>query len=189
VTLAHDSVSISTPHSKSILFVRSSYPQPSSLNFELSTFDSELPPPRLTPFLSYQSKSRIRNSFPLISFQKTGGIPLAWSDQSARIRVSGCRLTAKGFLLTPFPATLTQKQGGTLYWPALSPVEGSYQFSPRQAAGPSLRSVLCALSVSAVSLLLFPFPMPYTRSSLPCPTTQFPLQWEYPFPVITEENQ
>jgi hypothetical protein len=71
--------------------------------------------------------------------------------------------------LTPFTATLTQKQGGTGYWPALSAVEGSYQ-------SPSPSAVDCRLLASP------PFPPP-------CPSSVFPLKWAHPFPVITEENQ
>jgi len=40
-------------------------------------------------------------------------------------------------------------------------------------------------SLSAVDCRLLASP----SYSLPCPTTDFPLQWEYPFPVITGENQ
>jgi hypothetical protein len=71
--------------------------------------------------------------------------------------------------LSPFARSLTQKQGGTGYWPTLSAVEGSYQ-------SPSLSAVDCRLLASS----------PY---SPPCPTSPFPLQWKHPFPVITEENQ
>jgi hypothetical protein len=72
-------------------------------------------------------------------------------------------------LLSPFATSLTQKQGGTGYWPALSAVEGSYQ-------SPSLSAVDCRLLASP-------------SHSPPCSSTRFPLQWKYPFPVITEENQ
>jgi hypothetical protein len=51
---------------------------------------------------------------------------------------------------------------------------------------PPLRSGLCALRVSAVSLPLF---LSQTLASPPCPACAFPLQWGYPFPVITGENQ
>jgi len=71
--------------------------------------------------------------------------------------------------VTPFPTSLTQRQGGRGYWPALSGVEGSYQSS-------LLSAVDCRLLASP----------PY---SPPCSTTYFPLQWNYPFPVITGENQ
>lgn len=97
----------------------------------------------------------------------------------------GC-LSTVGFQLTPFPSSLTQKQGGRGHWPALSAVEGSYQLSSLLDALPSLRSALCALCVSAVSLLFFPSPL---LSPPPCPTSPFPLKWGHPFPVITGENQ
>src|SRR5580700_7914265 len=62
--------------------------------------------------------------------------------------------------ITPFPASLTQKQGDTAYW--------SYYFS--------------SLSVVDCRLLAFrSFPPP-------CPTSHFPLQWEIPFPVTTGEK-
>jgi hypothetical protein len=98
------------------------------------------PPFRGTPF------SRIATLFACLPF--TGRWPLS---------------------VTPFPASLTKKEGGTGYWPALSTVEGSYQSS-------SLSAVDCRLLASP----------PY---SPPCPTSPFPLQWEYPFPVLTGENQ
>jgi hypothetical protein len=40
--------------------------------------------------------------------------------------------------------------------------------------------------------LLYSFSLPLLptgRCSPPCPASSFPLQWEYPFPVITGENQ
>ena len=122
---------------------------------------AELPPPWRTPFLSYHSRFRARNSFPLIDLQKTRGILPSWSDQSASLTAKGYRLGAACFPLSPFAATLTQKQGGTGYW--------SYQPA-------SLLTVSCRLLASP-------------SYSPPCPTTHFPLQWEYPFPVITGENQ
>jgi len=85
---------------------------------------------------------------------------------------------ADAFPLTPFPTSLTQKQGGRGYW--------SYQLSSQLDAIPSLRPALCVLRVSAVSLLLFPF---VPLAAPPCPSPSFPLQWKYPFPVITGENQ
>lgn len=66
--------------------------------------------------------------------------------------------------LTPFPTSLTQKQGGG-GWPALSTVEGSYQPS----SDPPVRYFL-------TSLLRFFFSL-------------FQVQWEHPFPVITGETQ
>jgi hypothetical protein len=63
--------------------------------------------------------------------------------------------------LSPFARSLTQKQGGTGYW--------SYQFS-------SLSAIDCRLLASP-------------SYSPPCPSSPFPLQWGYPFPVITGENQ
>jgi len=80
--------------------------------------------------------------------------------------------------LSPFPRSLTQKQGGRGSW--------ADQHSSPLARLSSLRSGLCALCVSAVSLLFFPF-VPFAHS--PCPSQHFPLQWGYPFPVITGENQ
>ena len=79
----------------------------------------------LTSFLSHHSKPRARNSFPLISLHKTGGIPPAWSYQVSSVSAKGCRLMADGFLLSsffpldtkiplvsPFPPLHPQKQGG-----------------------------------------------------------------------------
>src|SRR5882724_5939428 len=57
---------------------------------------------------------------------------------------------------------------------------------PKPQIRHSLRSALCVLCVSAVSLLLFPF---VPLAVPPCPNNYFPLQWEIPFPVITGENQ
>jgi hypothetical protein len=79
------------------------------------------------------------------------------------------RRVANRHPLTPFAATLMKKQRGTGYWPALSAVEGSCQRS-------SLSAVDCRLLASHF------FPPP-------CPSSPFPLQWGYPFPVITGENQ
>jgi hypothetical protein len=58
-----------------------------------------------------------------------------------------------------------------------------------QAVTPSLRSGLCVLCVSAVSLLSFLPLRRHSPAAPPCPARQFPLKWEYPFPVITGENQ
>jgi len=165
VTLAHHLVPIPPRPSALHLPAHSTSLVPSFLNFELSTFNSELPPPRLTPFPSHHSKPRARNSFPLISFQETGGYSLTWSYQSRRdalftghwLRVTGLLF----LLLTPFPRSLTHKQGGTGHW--------SYQFS-------SLSTVDCRL-------------LAFHSFSPPCPASHFPLQWEIPFPVITGENQ
>jgi hypothetical protein len=43
---------------------------------------------------------------------KTGGYPPMWSYQVFSMLAKGCRLMASGCLLSPFPASLTQKQGG-----------------------------------------------------------------------------
>ena len=79
------------------------------------------------------------------------------------------RRAAKTSPLSPFTGSVTQKQGGTEYWPARSGVEGSYQSS-------LLSTVNCRLLASP-------------SYSPPCSTSSFPLQWGYPFPVITGENQ
>lgn len=79
--------------------------------------------------------------------------------------------------LTPFPTSLTRKQGGRGPW--------SYHHSSPLARQSSPRSGLCVLCVSAVSPLFFPF-VPFAYS--PCPSQHFPLEWGYPFPVITGEN-
>jgi hypothetical protein len=71
--------------------------------------------------------------------------------------------------VTPFTRSLTQKQGGRGYWLAMSGVEGSHQ--------------RCSLSAVDCRLLASPSYSP------PCPTSPFPLEWKYPFPVITGENQ
>jgi hypothetical protein len=117
----------------------------------------------------------------------TGRWPLSVTPFSAppspRVPLRGA---AKTHPVTPFSATLTQKQGGTGYWPALSAVEGSYQLPSLPVLPLSLRSALCALSVSAVSLLLF---LLAPSAAPPCPSSSFPLQWGYPFPVTTGENQ
>ena len=110
-----------------------------------------------TPFLSHISKSPAHNSFPLINLQKAGGIPHAWSDQFSSLLAVGCRLSPFSCPLTPFPTSLSQKQGGTRHW--------SYQRS-------SLPTVGCRL-------LAFP------SASPPCSTPRFPLKWELPFPVLT----
>jgi hypothetical protein len=80
-------------------------------HFELSTLNFELPPFPLNPFLSHHSRTRARNSFRLISLHKTGGYTPAWSDHASLLLANGCRFTAKGSLLTPFPTSLTQEQG------------------------------------------------------------------------------
>ena len=89
--------------------------------------------------------------------------------------------------------TLLQKTGGT---PPRVPGHTNPQTSPphiAQKLGPPLHSALCvrrlprpSRGVSTVSLLLFPF-VPFAAP--PCPSSSFPLEWEYPFPVITGENQ
>jgi hypothetical protein len=63
--------------------------------------------------------------------------------------------------VTPFPASLNKKEGGTGY--------RSYQ-------SPSLSAVDCRLLASP-------------SYSPPCPISPFPLKWKSPFPVITGENQ
>ena len=84
---------------------------------------------------------------------------------ASRLPRDPSRGVAKTSPLTPFPATLMQKQGGRESWPALSAVEGSYQPS----SDPSFRYFL-------TSLLRFFFSL-------------FQVQWKHPFPVITGENQ
>ena len=96
-------------------------------------------PARLTPFLSHQFKPRAHNPFPLISLHETGGYPPAWSDQSSLPSAVDCRLSAPWFPLTPFPASLIQKQGGTGYWsyhglcPARPASEGGRYTSEKRA--------------------------------------------------------
>jgi hypothetical protein len=79
--------------------------------------------------------------------------------------------------------TLLQKTG---VHPLVIPIIKPSPPSIPQALRPPLRSALCVLCVSAVSLLLFPFA---PLAAPPCPSSSFPLQWGYPFPVTTGENQ
>ena len=71
------------------------------------------------------------------------------------------RGVAKTSRLSPFTATLTQRQGGMGCW--------SYLLSSLLAVGCQLLAFDSRLS--------------------PCPASRFPLKWGYPFPVITGENQ
>ena len=105
------------------------------------------------------SNPRYSNNFRTLA-PKTGGYTPAWSDHDSSLAAVSCQLPAPSSPLTPFTATLTQRQGGTGYW--------SYQRS-------SLLAVSCRL-------LAFHSFLP------PCPSTHFPLQWEPPFPVLTGEE-
>src|SRR5271157_5446978 len=123
-------------------------------------------------FLAESSKLQTNdfppNSFPfthlqiprpqLLSFDKS---PKSRGDTPRVVRpilfTVGCRLSPFSCPLTPFPTSLSQKQGGTRHW--------SYQRS-------SLPTVGCRL-------LAFP------SASPPCSTPRFPLKWELPFPVLT----
>src|SRR5579859_455510 len=44
---------------------------------------------------------------------RQGGYTPTWSDQSSSLSAVGCHLKTVGFPLSPFPTSLTQKQGGT----------------------------------------------------------------------------
>lgn len=91
---------------------------------------------------------------------KTGGYTPAWSDHDSSLSPVCCHLPAPSSPVTPFTAALSQKQGGTGYW--------SYQLS-------SSLAVHCRLLASP-------------SYSLPCPSSPFPIQWGYPFPVFTGEK-
>jgi hypothetical protein len=110
------------------------------------------------------------------------------------LKAYGYKLTAT--FLTPFFPTLAHPAFNSFIVYHFQKTGGR---GVRSHQSPSLRSGLCALCVSAVSLLF-----PFLLSSLlavgsqllafdsclsPCPATRFPLQWGYPFPVITGENQ
>jgi hypothetical protein len=116
VTIAHKPVPTAPRHSANLCV-----PRVSALAFlfprlELSTFSFKLSASPLNPFPSHHSGTRAGNSFPLISLRKTGGIPPAWSDHASSVPSKGCRLMANGCLLSPFHASLAQKQGGVGYW-------------------------------------------------------------------------
>src|ERR1700688_341243 len=49
--------------------------------------------------------------------QKQRGIPSTWSDHDSSLSPVSCHLHAAPSALTPFPRSLTQKQGSTGYWP------------------------------------------------------------------------
>ena len=93
--------------------------------------------------------------------------------------------------VTPFPASLTQKQRGRGYWPVLSKVERSYQ-SPSLSAVNHPHPVRSSLLIFGQSsapcspLVTRHSPLPFPP---PCPSSPFPLKWGDPFPVITGENQ
>ena len=162
-------------------------------------------------FVSPTCKFSSRNSFVSPTYAKTGGVPpqkcrradifspfsqstlspslLPCPPQLQRKRVFN-HLRTLSFSVShlsrvlPRGCALFHKKTGV--HPLVIPIiEQSHPLIP-QILEPSLRSALCALCVSAVSLLLFPF---VPLAVPPCPTTYFPLQWEIPFPVTAGENQ
>ena len=184
-------------------------PRAALLSTWLRAFPYELTTTSLTPFFPPLAHPTF-NPHTLYLLQQTGGrVPRSYQSWLALLSparhspalsdVEGSlacppqlqrRLAGRHSPLSPFARSLTRKQGGTRYWPALSTVEGLYQ-SAKEATrlGSRLLSLLRTLRtlrVSAVSLLLFLFVPP---SAVPCPTSRFPLKCKHPFPVITGENQ
>ncbi len=144
------------------------------------------------PSLSFHSASSSNEPRANSNYSRTcaasrgRGIYQSLGQTNCSLRLLFAGSPAVSYSLSPFPTSLTQKQGGRGYWPSLRGAEGSRQLSSMPDALLPLRFARCALCVSAVSHLFFPF-VPLVVS--PCPTTYFPLQWEIPFPVITGENQ
>lgn len=100
---------------------------------ELSTLNFKLSISPLNPFPSHHSRTRAGNSFPLIPLQKTGGTPPSWSDQFTSLSDIGRQVPAASYRpvftghwsritghilapVSPFPASLTQKQGVYMLW-------------------------------------------------------------------------
>ena len=162
MTLAHHSVPILPRPSTFHLPAHSTSLVPSFLNTEHSTLNSELPPVLLTPFLLTLARHAI-NSCIVYHLQRMGeGVPPPGCRKMTacslltpvptsllpRVPLGG---VAKTPPLSPFPRPLTQKQGGTGYWPALSTVEGSYQSS-------SLSAEKCQLWLPLPTPCLVPLP-------------------------------
>ena len=90
-------------------------PNPHSLSscFSITSTLFHFPYPAYLPPFQYLPHScpKNRGYTPLWSNQ-SHGFPV-WSDHSFSSSAGDCQLSTVGFLLTPFPASLTQKQGGT----------------------------------------------------------------------------
>jgi hypothetical protein len=116
-------------------------------------------------FLSLFSQSPLSavllfNHLPTLSF---------FGSQLSRVLPKGCALFRKKPGVHPLVIPIIK--------PSPPPIP--------QILRPSLHSVLCALCVSAVSPLFFLF---VPLAAPPCPSSSFPLQCGYPFPVTTGEK-
>jgi len=152
-------------------------------------------------FVSPTCKISFRNSFVSPTYAKTGGCipskmsarrhflslfsqsplsPLFLFNRLRTLSFSGSQLSH----LLPTGCALFRKK--PVVHPLVIPIIKPSPPPIPQIVRPSLNSALCALCVSVVRPLFLPF-VSFTAS--PCPTSPFPLEWEYPFPVITGENQ
>jgi hypothetical protein len=152
-------------------------------------------------FVSPTCKISFRNSFVSPTYAKTGGCipskmsarrhflslfsqsplsPLFLFNRLRTLSFSGSQLSR----VLPTGCALFRKKPGV--HPLVIPISKPSPTSIPQILRPSLHSALCAIWVSAVHPLFFLF---VPLAALPCPSSSFPLQWEYPFPVITGENQ
>jgi len=141
-----------------------------------------------------------RNSFVSATYAKTGGATLEKCRRADIFSLLSRALHFSALLLFNHLRTLSfsvshlsrvlpagcalfgQKPGvHPLVIPIIRP-----SLPPKPQIRHSLRSALCVLCVSAVSLLFIRFAPP---ACSPCPSQHFPLKWGYPFPVITGENQ
>ena len=183
-----------------------------------SPFSQSTLSPSLLPYQPQLQRKRVFNHLRTLSFlgsqlsrvlrtgcalfhKKTGVHPMVPPLSQPFSEVAFSRMAAPPTFLrftgrwprsvTPFPASLTQKQRGRGYWPVLSKVERSYQSPSLSAVNHphSFRSSLLIFGQSSAPcspLVTRHSPLPFPP---PCPSSPFPLKWGYPFPVITGENQ